>query len=180
MPDPKEFNRFIGTDGYVVSGPLIEAVNCAIALERPLLVKGEPGTGKTLLATHIAKGLGLPIEQWHIKSTSKASEGLYVYDTLQRLNDARFGEGDVGDIRHYIKLGPLGRVFAAKERHVLLIDEVDKNSTRCALPSWRPETRSLPPIGRWSSLPPTTRRSCPTPSFADACSTSSSSQTCHS
>jgi MoxR-like ATPase len=126
MPDSKEFNRFIGTDGYVVSGPLIEAVNCSIALERPLLVKGEPGTGKTLLATHIARGLGLPMEQWHIKSTSKASEGLYVYDTLQRLNDARFGEGDVGDIRHYIKLGPLGRVFAAKDRHVLLIDEVDK------------------------------------------------------
>ena len=126
MPDPKEFNRFIGTDGYVVSGPLIEAVNCSIALERPLLVKGEPGTGKTLLATHIAEGLGLPMEQWHIKSTSKANEGLYVYDTLQRLNDARFGEGDVADIRHYIKLGPLGRVFATKDRHVLLIDEVDK------------------------------------------------------
>ena len=126
MPYSKAFNRFIGTDGYVVSGPLVEAVNCSIALERPLLVKGEPGTGKTLLATHIAQGLGLPMEQWHIKSTSKASEGLYVYDTLQRLNDARFGEGDVGDIRRYIKLGPLGRVFAAKERHVLLIDEVDK------------------------------------------------------
>jgi MoxR-like ATPase len=126
MPDSKEFNRFIGTDGYVVSGPLVEAVNCSIALERPLLVKGEPGTGKTLLATHIAQGLGLPMEQWHIKSTSKANEGLYVYDTLQRLNDARFGEGDVGDIRHYIKLGPLGRVFAAKERQVLLIDEIDK------------------------------------------------------
>jgi MoxR-like ATPase len=126
MPDPKKFNQFSGTDGYVVSGPLIEAVNCSIALERPLLVKGEPGTGKTLLATHISQGLGLPMEQWHIKSTSKANEGLYVYDTLQRLNDARFGEGNVSDIRHYIKLGPLGRVFTAKDRHVLLIDEVDK------------------------------------------------------
>jgi MoxR-like ATPase len=126
MSDPKKFDQFIGTDGYVVSGPLVEAVNCSIALERPLLVKGEPGTGKTLLATHIAQGLGLPMEQWHIKSTSKAAEGLYVYDTLQRLNDARFGEGKVDDIRHYIKLGPLGRVFAAEDRHVLLIDEVDK------------------------------------------------------
>jgi len=104
----------------------VEAVNCAIALERPLLVKGEPGTGKTLLAHHVAEGLGLPMESWHIKSTSKAMEGLYVYDTLQRLNDARFGEGNVGDIRSYIKLGPVGRVFSAEKRQVLLIDEVDK------------------------------------------------------
>ena len=124
--DPSEFNQFTGTDGYIVSPALIEAVNCAIALERPLLIKGEPGTGKTLLAHHVSKGLGLPMESWHIKSTSKASEGLYVYDTLQRLNDARFGEGEVSDIRHYIKLGPLGRVFAAPNRHVLLIDEIDK------------------------------------------------------
>jgi MoxR-like ATPase len=97
----------MGTDGYIVSRPLVEAVNCAIALERPLLIKGEPGTDKTLLARHVA-------------------EGLYVYNTLQRLNDARFGEGDVKDVRSYIKLGPLFRVFAAKDRHVLLIDEIDK------------------------------------------------------
>ena len=122
----KGFDQFVGTEGYIVSAPLIEAVNCSIALERPLLIKGEPGTGKTLLALHIARGLGLPMESWHIKSTSKANEGLYVYDTLQRLNDARFGEGEVSDIRQYIKLGPLGRVFAAKDRHVLLIDEIDK------------------------------------------------------
>ena len=101
-------------------------MNCAIALERPLLIKGEPGTGKTLLAQHVAEGLELPMESWHIKSTSKATEGLYVYDTVQRLNDARFGDGNVGDIRSYIKLGPLGRVFAAPNRHVLLIDEIDK------------------------------------------------------
>ncbi len=121
-----DFYKFTGTDGYIVSRSLVEAVNCAIALERPLLIKGEPGTGKTLLARHVAEGLGMPMEQWHIKSTSKANEGLYVYDTLQRLNDARFGDGDVSDIRHYIKYGPLGRVFAAKDRHVLLIDEIDK------------------------------------------------------
>jgi len=124
--DPSTFNRFVATDGYIVSPALVEAVNCSIALERPLLIKGEPGTGKTLLAYHISQGLGLPMESWHIKSTSKAGEGLYVYDTLQRLNDARFGEGEVDNVRHYIKLGPLGRVFAAEDRHVLLIDEIDK------------------------------------------------------
>ncbi len=120
------FYRFAGTDRYIASEPLIDAVNCALALERPLLVKGEPGTGKTLLATHVAEALGMPMETWHIKSTSKAAEGLYVYDTVQRLNDSRFGGGDVSDIRRYIHLGPLGRVFAAECRHVLLIDEIDK------------------------------------------------------
>jgi len=121
-----DFRRFQGTPGYIATGPLVDAVNCAIALGRPLLLKGEPGTGKTVLARHVAEGLGLPIIEWHIKSTSKAIEGLYVYDTVQRLNDSRFGTGDVSDIRHYIKLGPLGRSFAAPERVVLLIDEVDK------------------------------------------------------
>jgi MoxR-like ATPase len=121
-----DFHRFAGTKGYIASAPLVDAVNCAVALERPLLIKGEPGTGKTLLARHVAEGLGLPMLSWHIKSTSKAAEGLYVYDTVQRLNDSRFGGGDVSDIRRYIKLGPLGQAFAAPTRQLLLIDEVDK------------------------------------------------------
>jgi MoxR-like ATPase len=118
MAKQNGFERFKGTPGYIASGPLVDAVNCAIALERPLLIKGEPGTGKTVLARHVAEGLGMP--------TTKAVDGLYVYDTVQRLNDSRFGGGDVSDIRRYIKLGPIGRAFAAETRHVLLIDEVDK------------------------------------------------------
>ena len=122
----ENFQQFRGTKGYIASGPLVDAVNAAIALERPLLIKGEPGTGKTLLAQHVAEGLGLALEMWHVKSTSKAQEGLYVYDTVQRLNDARFGDGDVANIRSYIKLGAMGRAFTADERRVLLIDEIDK------------------------------------------------------
>ncbi|NTU59755.1 MAG: MoxR family ATPase [Deltaproteobacteria bacterium] len=120
------FHQFSGTEGYVASQPLQDAVNVAAALERPLLLKGEPGTGKTLLAHHISKALGMSLVLWNVKSTTKAKDGLYTYDTVQRLNDARFGEGDVRDIKRYIKLGPLGRAFAAAERLVLLIDEVDK------------------------------------------------------
>jgi MoxR-like ATPase len=124
--DDQQFHRFIGTEGYVASRALQDAVNVALALERPLLLRGEPGTGKTLLAHHIARALGMELILWNVKSTTKARDGLYTYDTVQRLNDARFGDGDVRDIRRYIKHGPLGRAFATPERVVLLIDEVDK------------------------------------------------------
>jgi MoxR-like ATPase len=120
------FDQFASTDKYIVSAELRDAVNVAIALQRPLLVKGEPGTGKTLLAHNIARALGKPLFVWNIKSTTKARDGLYVYDTVQRLNDARFGEGDVSDIKRYIRLGCLGQAFTAEEQVVVLIDEIDK------------------------------------------------------
>src|SRR5438105_1246868 len=111
---------FKGTAGYLTDPALEAAVNAALTLERPLLVKGEPGTGKTLLATAVAEAEGLGLIHWSVKSTTRAQDGLYVYDTVQRLYDARFGDGDVKDIRRYIKLGPLGRAFAGSERVVLL------------------------------------------------------------
>jgi MoxR-like ATPase len=118
--------RFKGTDSYLTSEGLRAAVDCAIALQRPLLVKGEPGTGKTLLAEAIAGALGLSMLSWNVKSTTKAQDGLYVYDAVQRLHDSRFNDKDVRDIRQYIRFGPLGESFRAPERRVLLIDEVDK------------------------------------------------------
>lgn len=121
-----DFSRFSGTDTYITSPELRHAVNVATAIERPLLVRGEPGTGKTLLATAIAEDLGLELIPWHVKSTSKAADGLYVYDTVKRLQDSRFGDHDVSDIRQYIQLGPLGRALTAETQVVLLIDEVDK------------------------------------------------------
>jgi MoxR-like ATPase len=120
------FLRFQGTDGYITSAPLEQAVNAAIALQRPLLIKGEPGTGKTVLAEHVARALGLALLRWHIKSTTRAIDGLYVYDTVQRLHDSRFGDTDVSEIGKYIRLGPLGLAFSATKQQVLLIDEVDK------------------------------------------------------
>jgi MoxR-like ATPase len=120
------FHLFTGTDRYLVTPDLRDAVNVACALEKPLLIRGEPGTGKTVLAEAIAENLDKPLLTWNIKSTTKAQEGLYVYDTVQRLNDARFGDRDTGDIGQYIKLGPLGRALRAPERVVLLIDEIDK------------------------------------------------------
>jgi len=118
--------RFKGTKTYLTNDALEAAVSCALVLEKPLLVRGEPGTGKTLLAEAVAEALGLELITWHIKSTSRAQDGLYVYDTVQRLYDSRFGEGNVHDIRNYIRLGPLGRSFASEQREVLLIDEIDK------------------------------------------------------
>jgi MoxR-like ATPase len=123
--NPK-FDVFQGTTSYIASEALRHAVNVAWALERPLLVRGEPGTGKTLLAENVARALGLELLRWHIKSTTKASEGLYVYDTVARLHDSRFGDGNVKDIGRYIKLGPLGRALSSPKRVVLLIDEIDK------------------------------------------------------
>jgi MoxR-like ATPase len=123
--DPS-FTRFTGTDKYITSPPLEQAVNASVALGRPLLVKGEPGTGKTVLAEHVAQALELRMIRWQIKSTTKAADGLYIYDTVQRLHDSRFGDADVSDIGRYIKLGPLGEAFKSEQQVVLLIDEVDK------------------------------------------------------
>jgi MoxR-like ATPase len=125
MPDVS-FDQFRGSEDYVISLALKNAVNVAIALKRPLLVRGEPGTGKTLLAHSIARGLDKRIIIWNIKSSTKAQEGLYIYDTVQRLNDSRFGDRDVSDIKQYIKLGKLGQAFVSEEQVVLLIDEIDK------------------------------------------------------
>ncbi len=122
----KQNASYRGSDDYVASDELQEVVNVALAIGRPLLLKGEPGTGKTLLAASIAKAIGRPLLRWNVKSTTKAVEGLYVYDTVQRLNDSRFGGGDVGNIKHYIRPGKLGEAFTAAEPVVLLIDEIDK------------------------------------------------------
>ena len=119
-------HRFSGTATYITSPELRHAVNVAITIERPLLVRGEPGTGKTLLARAVAEDLGLELVTWNVKSTSKAADGLYVYDTVRRLQDSRFGDHDVSDIRQYIQLGPLGRALTSDRQVVLLIDEIDK------------------------------------------------------
>ena len=119
-------NVFKGSDNYVVTEELMNAVNISIALKKPLLIKGEPGTGKTMLAEAIAEALDMDLIIWGIKSTTKAQEGLYVYDTVQRLYDSQFGEGNVNDISQYIKLGKLGEAFTSDKQVVLLIDEIDK------------------------------------------------------
>ena len=118
--------RFEGTAAYVAEKDLITAVNAAIALERPLLVKGEPGTGKTELARQIAQALGLELIEWHVKSTTKAQQGLYEYDAVSRLRDSQLGDERVHDVRNYIKRGKLWEAFDADEKVVLLIDEIDK------------------------------------------------------
>jgi len=123
VPRPASYE---GTADYIAAPELMQTVNVAMTLSRPLLIKGEPGTGKTMLAQSIARGLDMPLVAWNIKSTTKAQDGLYVYDTVQRLYDGQFGDADVADIAHYIKLGKLGEVFTSERRCVLLIDEVDK------------------------------------------------------
>ena len=117
---------YTGTSDYIAAPDLMQTVNVAVQLSRPLLIKGEPGTGKTMLAQSIARGLDMPLLVWNVKSTTKAQDGLYVYDTVQRLYDGQFGDRDVSDIARYIKPGKLGEAFASEERVVLLIDEIDK------------------------------------------------------
>lgn len=118
--------KFTGTDSYVATKDLMVAVNAAILLERPLLIKGEPGTGKTVLAHEIARGLGTPLLEWNIKSTTKAQQGLYEYDAVARLRDSQLGEDRVHDISNYIRKGKLWEAFTAEKRPILLIDEIDK------------------------------------------------------
>ena len=118
--------RFEGTESYVATDDLMVAVNASINLERPLLVKGEPGTGKTVLAHEIAAALNAPLIQWHIKSTTKAQHGLYEYDAVKRLRDSQLGDDRVHDIKNYIVRGKLWDAFVSEERPVLLIDEIDK------------------------------------------------------
>ena len=118
--------KFTGTDTYISTEDLRMAVNASVALERPLLVKGEPGTGKTMLAIEVAESLGLPLIEWHIKSTTKAKQGLYEYDAVTRLRDSQLGDERVKDIANYIEKGKLWDAFSAEEKVVLLVDEVDK------------------------------------------------------
>lgn len=118
--------RFAGTDNYVATDDLLVAVNAAIALERPLLIKGEPGTGKTVLAKEIATALSKPLIEWHVKSTTKAQQGLYEYDAVSRLRDGQLGDERVHDISNYIVHGKLWEAFESEEQPVLLIDEIDK------------------------------------------------------
>jgi MoxR-like ATPase len=118
--------RFEGTSDYIATEDLRVAVNAAIVLERPLLIKGEPGTGKTVLAHEVAKAIDTPLLEWHIKSTTKAQQGLYEYDAVSRLRDSQLGDERVHDIKNYIKRGKLWEAFTAEQRSVLLIDEIDK------------------------------------------------------
>ena len=118
--------KFTGTDTYISTEDLSMAVNASIALERPLLIKGEPGTGKTMLAIEVAQALKMPLIEWHIKSTTKARQGLYEYDAVTRLRDSQLGDERVKDISNYIEKGKLWDAFSSEERVVLLVDEVDK------------------------------------------------------
>lgn len=125
-PSTTQTSRFDGTERYVATDDLKLAVNAALTLQRPLLIKGEPGTGKTMLAEEVASALGRPLLQWHIKSTTKAHQGLYEYDAVSRLRDSQLGDEKVKDIRNYIMQGVLWQAFDSPEPVVLLIDEIDK------------------------------------------------------
>ena len=120
--------KFKGTDSYISTEDLSMAVNASVSLERPLLIKGEPGTGKTMLAHEVAKSIGAEIITWHIKSTTKAQQGLYEYDAVTRLRDSQLGDEKVKDIKNYISKGKLWNAFESDKRPVLLIDEIDKAS----------------------------------------------------
>ncbi|MGY3368506.1 MoxR-like ATPase [Bradyrhizobium sp. GM2.4] len=152
--------KFTGTKDYVATDDLKVAVNASIVLERPLLIKGEPGTGKTVLAEEVAKALNAPLLTWHIKSTTKAQQGLYEYDAVSRLRDSQLGDARVSDIKNYIKRGKLWDAFTAEQRPVLLIDEIDTrptsnsqmisclSSTAWNSTSTRPARRSRPSSAR--------------------------------
>ena len=176
--------RFEGTSAYVATQDLKVAVNAAIALERPLLIKGEPGTGKTVLAIEIAKAIGAPLIEWHIKSTTKAMQGLYEYDAVSRLRDSQLGDARVKDIRNYIRRGKLWDAFVAGDRPVLLIDEIDKADIEFPndllqeldrMEFFVYETSETVKARRRPTvvIPPTTRRNCPTRSCAAVSSTTS-------
>lgn len=179
--------KFSGSANYVASRDLMETVNIAVALQKPLLIKGEPGTGKTMLAQAVADALGKKLIIWNVKSTTKAQDGLYVYDVVQRLYDSQFGNAGVDDVKKYIKLGKLGEAFSADEQVVLLIDEIDKADLEFPndllweldrMEFYIPETKETVQAGSVpsSSSPPTRRRNCRTLSSAGACSTTSSSR----
>jgi len=178
--------KFQGSDKYVATQDLKLAVNAAITLKRPLLVKGEPGTGKTMLAEEVAEALGVELLQWHIKSTTKAQQGLYEYDAVSRLRDSQLGDERVKDIHNYIIKGVLWQAFTADKPVALLIDEIDKadiefpNDLLRELIAWsftvtKPASWCAPKRGHWCSSPPTMKKNCPTPFCAAAFSTTSSS-----
>jgi MoxR-like ATPase len=174
--------QFEGTSAYVAEKDLTVAVNAAIRLERPLLVKGEPGTGKTELAVQIASALGLELIEWSVKSTTKAHQGLYEYDAVSRLRDSQLGDERVNDVANYIRRGKLWEAFAADKKTVLLIDEIDKADIefpndllqeldRMEFFVYETGETIRPDSGRSSSSHRTTRRNCPTRSCAAASST---------
>jgi hypothetical protein len=183
------FMKFQGSQNYVATQDLMLAVNAAITLQRPLLVKGEPGTGKTMLAEEVAEALGMPLLQWHIKSTTKAQQGLYEYDAVSRLRDSQLGDERVqGHPQLHRARACCGRPSRPSSPVALLIDEIDKADIEFPNDLLREidrmefycyETRELvrPSTGRWCSSPRTTKRNCPTPFCAAASSTTSSSPT---